>query len=113
MAEIILSFFAVIGITLLAIRIFDTVFYRKMSPDIKLIVNLDGKSEEEIIILLELLSTVRMSKSGKAATGRIYYLYNGKCCLRRDEIYHYDRIFNLKGTVINDEDPLLISQLKK
>ncbi len=113
MAEIILSFFAVIGIVLLAIRIFDTIFYRKMETDIDLIVNLKGKSEEEVIALFELLSTVRSSKSGKAATGRIYYLCNEKYGIKRETIYHYDKIFNLNGTVIKKEDPIPYSVFKE
>ncbi len=113
MAEIILSFFAVIGIALLAIRFFDTIFYRKMETDIDLIVNLSKKSEEEIIALFELLSTVRSSKSGKAATGRIFYLCNEKSSLKQDVIYHYDKIFNLNGTVIKKEDPIPYSVFKE
>ena len=64
MNEIILSFFAVIGITLLGSYLFDTYFYSKFSVTAKVLLDLRGKCEEEAIQALELLAAVNGRKSG-------------------------------------------------
>ena len=71
MTKIILSFFAIIGIVLMAINLCDYLFYRKYKENLPLIVNLKGKSELESIEILELIATVRQRRSGKAVISEL------------------------------------------
>ncbi len=102
MIEIVLSFFAVIGITLLTVRIFDTIFYHKVHVRLPLIVDLRGKTEEEAIEIFELVASVRQRCSGRAAISDLIVLIERGGAIRRDTAYHYIKIFDLIGTVYSD-----------
>jgi len=104
MTEIIVSFFCVIGISLLIVHFLDYIFYRKYTSGCKLIVDLRKKNREEAIEILELIGTVRSRKSGAAAIGDLILLIDGKNEINRDEVYHYLRVFSLPGTVYHNED---------
>ena len=67
MTQIFISFFAVVGITLLGVRIFDFFFYRKFRPDLSLLVDLRNTSPEQTIEIFELIALVRLRASGRAA----------------------------------------------
>lgn len=105
MTEIILSFFAVIGITLLLLHFCDYLFYRKFHPNLTLFVDLRSKCEEEAIEILELLSTVRSKKSGQAAIGEIVILIKRHQNLDDKVLYHYLNVFQLPGKVYFDDQP--------
>lgn len=104
MTEIIISFFCVIGISLLIVHFLDYLFYRKYTPGCKLIVDLRKKNREEAIEVLELIGTVRSRKSGSAAIGDLILLIDGKNEIGRDEVYRYLRVFSLPGTVYSEDD---------
>lgn len=99
MTEIILSFFAIIGIVLLSIHMCDYFFYRKYKENLPLFVDLREKSELEAIEILELIATVRQRKSGRAAISELMILIRSDSKIKRDDIYHYLKIFNIPGTV--------------
>lgn len=103
MTEIILSFFAVIGLALLAIRFLDYLFYRKTKSGGKLVLDLCGKSEEEVLLLLELIATVRDRKSGEAAIEELFLITDRSCHLNRDGIESLLTTFALPGTVLEKE----------
>ena len=102
MTEIILSFFAIIGIVLIAIYICDYFFYRKYKECLPLLVDLKGKSELESIEILELIATVRQRKSGKAAISELMILTDNTSEIKRDDIYRYLKIFGIPGTIYNN-----------
>jgi hypothetical protein len=102
MVEILLSFFAVIGIILLAIQFFDFLFYRKFNPKINTVVDLRNCDLEESVRILELLSGVRNRKSGKAATGKLIFLTKRNHRFRDDLLWHYIKIFDLDGIVVHN-----------
>ena len=106
MIEIILSFFAVIGIALLTVRICDTIFYHKFHIRLPLIVDLRGKTEEEAIEIFELIASVRQRSSGKAAISDLIVLIGRGGSFHREAAYHYIKIFDLKGTVYSDGEEI-------
>ncbi len=99
MTEIILSFFAIIGIVLMAIHLCDFFFYRKCTENLPLLVDLKGKSELESIEILELIATVRQRRSGKAAISELMVLTDSSSEMQKDELYRYLKIFGIPGTI--------------
>lgn len=99
MTEIILSFFAIIGIVLMAINLCDFFFYRKYKENLPLLVDLKGKNELESIEILELIATVRQRRSGKAAISEVMILTDSSSEIKRDDIYRYLKIFGIPGTI--------------
>jgi len=104
MTEILLSFFAVIGITLLAIRICDYLFYRKTVLNAPLILNFSDKCEEEIISVLELIATVRQRSSGKAVLSRLVVLVKEDDIETHRICEHYLNVFELPGLIFSVTD---------
>ena len=94
MAQLILSFFASIGIILLMVELCDFFFYRKYRIRSVLIIDFTQKNEQEIIQILELLASLRRKSSGKAVLGNIEIL-SENFSQKEDFIYHYARIFQL------------------
>ncbi len=104
MAEIILSFFAVIGITFLAIYICDYFFFRKFEHKLSLFVDLREKNESETIEIFELITSVRDRESGKALLGELIVLASAD---NNDIIRianHYMKFFHLEGNIYTDKD---------
>ncbi len=66
MAEIILSFFAVIGILFFIIYLCDYLFYRNFHPNFTLTLDTRDMSLEACIDSFELINTVRQTAAGKA-----------------------------------------------
>lgn len=104
MIEIILSFFAVIGITLMALIFCDFLFFRKFDQTLPLIVDLRTLSESEVIETFELITTVRQKTSGKAAIGKIIVLVRNDEAEKRKLANHYMKVFHIPGTLYDDEE---------
>lgn len=99
MTKIILSFFAIIGIVLMAIHLCDYLFYRKYKVNLPLIVDLKGKSELESIEILELIATVRQRSSGKAAISELMVLTDPTSEIKKEDVYRYLKVFGIPGTI--------------
>lgn len=104
MTEIILSFFAVIGITLLAMQFCDYIFFRKLKPGLKLIVDIRERSEKEIIEIFELITTVRQKTSGKSAVSELIVLTTSLYDKKSDIAKRYMEIFHIEGTLYENGD---------
>ncbi len=104
MAEIIISFFAVIGITFLGIFLCDYFFFRKFSHKLSLLVDLRAKNEVETIEIFELILSVRERRSGKAAIGEIVVLTKDTATDVRRIANHYINSFRLPGKVLEESE---------
>ncbi len=104
MAEIIISFFAVIGITFLGIYLCDFFFFRKFYHKLSLIVDLREKNELETIEIFELILSVRERKSGKAAVGELIVLVKKEAIDVRRIANHYIHSFHLSGKILEDDE---------
>ncbi len=112
-SEILLSFFAVIGITLLVMQICDFFFYKKVKENFSLILDFRNKDEEEIIQILEMIGTVRARESGKAAISNLIVLIQEDRDHFKEIIYHYLKVFQLPGTVFSIDDPSWIEEITR
>lgn len=104
MSNIILSFFAAIGIVLLVVRIGDYLFYRKCKFCLPLVVDLRKKDAEEIIEIFELITTVRNRTSGRAAISDLIILSDQRDTLQSDLIQYYINSFDLRGKIYYGSD---------
>ena len=104
MGEIILSFFAVIGITFLALRICDYLFFRNFQHFLSLIVDLRGKSEAETVEILELITSVGQSRSGRAVLSDLIVVVPKEDPVIRQIANHYMTTFHLSGKIYSDGD---------
>lgn len=104
MYEIILSFFAVIGVVLLIVRFLDFLFYRRFKTGGILILDLSGKTETEVIMLIELIATVRDRACGKAALEKTYLITDKSCQIKRDDLYRLLNSFGIPGCVHEREN---------
>lgn len=101
MIELIISFFASVGVILLIVELCDFLFYRTYNPKTLLTVDLTGCDEQEIIRLLEVISTIRRKRSGKAVLGRIAFRLD-KNKNNEEFLYHYMNIFQIPGKIMRD-----------
>ncbi len=104
MTEIILSFFAVIGITLLTLRICDFIFFHKFKPDLKLIVDIREKEAKDVIEIFELITTVRQNTSGKALASKLFIIINPGDKHNHDIAKKYLDTFQIDGTFYEKVD---------
>lgn len=105
MAEIILAFFAVLGIGLLGSLLFDALYYKKQCLDLPLLVDLRESDLEEAWNTLEAISFARKYPSGKAILRNVYVLVSTtNRALTEDLAYHYLRVFDLPGTVFTEHE---------
>lgn len=104
MAEILVSFFAVIGITFLGIYLCDFFFFRKFSHKLSLLVDLREKDEIETVEIFELILSVRDRRSGKAAIGEIIVLTKNNAIDVRRIAYHYINYFKLSAKILEESD---------
>ena len=102
MIEIILSFFAAIGVVLLLTTLFDFIFYRKYESGFVLKMDMRGKDIEQIIFDLELIHTVRSKKSGEVVIASVEIVSDHNEDFRR-KIYSYMKIFSIPGIVVFEE----------
>lgn len=103
MLEIILSFFASIGIVLIAARVIDYLFYHNTKVPSTLLADLRQKTEEEAIEILELISSVRESYAGKAVIGEILVFIDEEELSRRT-VEFYMKAFSLDGIIFSSEE---------
>lgn len=105
MAEIILSFFAVIGICALFLRFFEVLSFRDI--DIKstlpLLIDLRGKEKEEIFDLFEMLYSVCHRPSGKIIQNSIC-VFQEKAPLSRAELMELCLLFHLKAVILDENE---------
>ena len=105
MLDYILAFFAVVGISLLAIRVFEFLFYRKRDYNFPVIVDLRGKTEAEAVERFEVLNVVRRKSCGRAAISDLVVLYDvGNPELHEYMLYAAMRVFDLTGVVYAEGD---------
>ena len=104
MSEIILSFFAVIGITLLAMQICDFFFFRKFHPKLPLIVDIRKIEEKEIIEIFEVITTVRQKTSGKSAISELIILTDSLYDKKSDIAKRYMETFRIEGAFYETGD---------
>ena len=104
MAEIILSFFAVIGITFLALQVCDYFFFRNFKHILSLIVDLRGKSVGETIEVLELITSVRQWQSGRSALCDLIVVAPRDNPEIRKIASYYFTTFHLSGKIYDDGD---------
>lgn len=102
MTEIILSFFAVIGITLLTLHICDFIFFHKFNKDLPLIVDIRWKDAKEVIDIFELITTVRQKASGKAVISRIIILTNSYTDQNSNIAKKYIETFQIPGELYEE-----------
>ncbi len=103
MPEIILSFFAIIGLMFLIIYICDYFFYRNYRHTLTLIVDIRKLTVEECIETFELITSIRRTTIGKAAIGSLLVLTSTQ---KQDVTYlakEYMRIFRIPG-IIQEKD---------
>ncbi len=104
MAEIILSFFAIIGVALLIDYLCDYLFFRKSEPDIKMTIDLRNKGEEELLDVFELLSTVSQRKSGQAITKNLDIIIDRNNPLMKNMVADYIRVFHLRANITESNE---------
>ena len=104
MNEIILSFFAAIGIALLTIKITDHFFYRKKRLNTILIVDLQKNSTDEILLALEAIASSYQSACGKAVISHIIFIDDSADKQRQKLIEFYLEVFSLPGKVISPKE---------
>ncbi len=100
MLDIVLAFFAVIGITFLLVHFFSFLYYRKLSYQIPLEADLRHMDKNEAIDFFELLSTVSHSSSGKALIGKVIVFLKEDQELTQEDVLRYFSIFDLEGEVL-------------
>lgn len=99
MAEIILSFFAVIGFVVFAMQLCDYFFYRRFRGEMVLTVDLREMDEKTVVDCFELIATVRQSSLGKAAIGSLLVLDDHTCLQKRSIAVHYMNFFHIPGEI--------------
>lgn len=99
MSEILLSFFAIIGMLFLIIYICDYFFYRKFNQELILTFDISSLSAAECIEIFELITTVRQTTIGKAAIGKVLILSDDASCENTKLAKEYMRIFKIPGTI--------------
>jgi len=100
MKEIILSFFAVIGITLLVLNGMDFIFYKKYKPNVTLKISLETTEESELIRIFELVSTVRKAPCGKALIQKIEIELPMIEAKKQELLLYYLKLFELENSVL-------------
>ena len=107
MGQILISFFAVVGITLLGIRAFDFLFYRKFHSNLALLVDLRGKSPETVIEIFELIALVRLRSSGRAAISELKIVLDEGDTLLENLTHRFLREYHLPAVVYYSwQDPV-------
>lgn len=99
MAEIILSFFAVIGMLFLIVYVCDYFFYRTYNENLVLTIDTRVMTIEACIDSFELISSVRQTASGRAILSNLCVIvsdyYDEKAKLSRE----YMRVFHIPGKI--------------
>jgi len=104
MAEILLSFFAVIGMLFLLIYFCDYLFYRSFSQKMTLTVDTRNRTEEDCMEIFELITSLRQMTIGKAALNHIIILVSDLDDNHAKLAYEYIRVFKLPGEVREEKN---------
>ncbi len=104
MKEIILSFLSVIAVAFFVLHFFDFLVYRKFKSDLKTIADIRGKTQEDIIELLELISTVRGKTSGKSALQELVFVVGKSCPFTKDVLDSYINAYSIPGTICTEDE---------
>lgn len=104
MAEIILSFFAVIGMLFVIVYVCDYFFYRQYQENVTLTLDTRPMTIEACIDSFELINTVRQTTSGKAILSNLHVIvsdyHEEKAKLSRE----YMRIFHIPGKIAVEDE---------
>ena len=99
MSEIILSFFAIIGMLFLIIYICDYFFYRNFKQTLVLTIDLTEISSQECIEIFELITSVRQTTIGKAVISFVQVLVSETKDEKANLAKEYMRVFKIPGTI--------------
>lgn len=99
MSEILLSFFAIIGMLFLIIYVCDYLFYRNFKHELTLTVDVSFLSAAECIECFELITTIRQTTIGKAAIGKVIILTHDENDENTKLAMEYIRIFKIPGSI--------------
>jgi len=99
MAEIFLSYFAIVGMMFMIIYFSDLIFYRKFNTKMVLTFDTRKLSVEECIDALELIHSVRQFASGKAAISELNILVRDNDEEKERVIKEFLRVFNIPGEI--------------
>ena len=99
MSEILLSFFAIIGMLFLIIYTCDYFFYRNFNHELILTFDISALTAAECIEVFELITTVRQTTIGKAAIGKVLILSDDASSESTKLAKEYMRIFKIPGKI--------------
>ena len=99
MAEIILSFFAIIGMMFLIVYVCDFIFYHKYHQTAVLTIDTRTMSMDVVIDMFELINTVRQTTSGKALVSNLLVIVSNLNDEKSKIAREYMRIFHISGTI--------------
>ena len=105
MAEIILSFFSVLGLLFLSIYVCDYFFYRNFKKRIITTIDTRLYSLEECMEVFELITSVRQMTIGKALVNFVVIIVSTRDDEKTRLASDYMRIFKIPGE-IQKEDSL-------
>ena len=103
MSEIVLSFFAVIGITLLGLLLFDRLAYRHRRYNGKLILDLRGKCTDERWDMIECAAYTYRKPCGRSVMGEVILLIESDGAEEEEKLLRYLSYFDLPGSVVFDD----------
>ena len=95
--EFIIIFFAILGLLFLLIGICDIIFYRKCTYTLPTILDARGKSESELIDMLEIITTVRRSQIGKCAITSLVVLTEEENIRNNQILKYYMESFQIQA----------------
>ncbi len=90
-------FFAILGLMFVLIEICDYLFYRKFRADMSLVLEVFSKSEQELIDMLEIITTVRRSQAGKCAISKLIVLTSEDDIEKNRILLHYMQSFKMEA----------------
>lgn len=99
MAEILLSFFAVIGLLFFIVYLCDYMFYRNFHQNTKLTIDTRKMSVNACIDTFELVNTVRQTTSGKAILSDLLVIVSDSNEEKARIAREYMRIFHIPGEI--------------
>ena len=99
MAEIILSFFAVIGILFFIIYLCDYLFYRNFHPSFTLTMDTRNMSVEACIDSFELINSIRQTTAGKAILSNLTIIVSDFDDEKARLSKEYIKVFHIPGAL--------------
>lgn len=100
MIDIILSFFAVLGIGLLGALLFDTLYFKKRIFELPMLIDLRNTKADEAWNIFEAVFMARKYPGGKAVISELIVLVSPSGSFTSiDTALQYLRVFDLPGSV--------------